>query len=394
MNFDLTPPERAFRAEVRAFLETNLTDEMRRGQKLTTGVYPEPEISRPWHRKLAERGWAAPLWPTEYGGPGWTGVQRFIFEAECALASAPLVYPMGVRLVAPVIIKFGTEEQKRHYLARILSGEDYWCQGYSEPGAGSDLAALQARAVVDDDDYVINGTKIWTTHAHHANRMFMLVRTSTEGKPQQGISFLLVDLRSPGIVIRPIRSISGEHEVNQVFFDAVRVPRSNLVGRQNGGWDCAKYLLEFERGAGLFSGRLRSSLNRVRDVLAALQSQGAPGLDRAEAMRRFTEVAMRLDVFEMLELLNLRQHGRRAGEASPSILKLKASRLKQEVGRLGMDLIGLNALEWSGTIPENDDAVALKRIAALDYLGGRAFTIFGGTQEIQLGIIARTVLQK
>jgi acyl-CoA dehydrogenase len=393
MNVDLTPEERAFRAEVRSFLDANLTDDMRRGQKLTTGVYPEPEISRPWHSKLAERGWVAPLWPAEHGGPGWTPVQRFIFEAECALAGAPLVYPMGVRLVAPVIIKFGTDAQKAHYLPRILSGEDYWCQGYSEPGAGSDLAALQTRAVLDGENYVVNGTKIWTTHAHHANRIFMLVRTSAEGKPQQGISFLLVDLDSPGIDIRPIRSISGEHEVNQIFFDDVRVPCASLVGEENGGWDCAKYLLDFERGAGLFSGRLRASLNRVRDAVAALEADGAPGLDRPHQMRRFAEVAMRLDAFEMLELMNLRQADRGGGDAGSSILKLKASRTKQEIGRLAMDLTGLAALEWTGDT-QDGNGDALKRTAAMDYLSGRAFTIFGGAQEIQLGIIARSVMRK
>lgn len=392
MDLRLSPEEAAFRKEVRDFILRSCPEELRRGQVLTTSVYPEPEISRPWHRILAEKGWLAPLWPREYGGTGWTPQQCFIFEAEAARLGAPLVYPMSVRLVAPVIIRFGTEAQKQYYLPRILSGEDYWCQGYSEPGAGSDLASLQCRAVRDGDAYVINGSKIWTTHAHHANKMFLLVRTAMTERPQEGISFLLADLDVPGVTIRPIRTISGEHEVNEVFFDNVRIPVENLLGEENGGWECAKYLLAFERGRGLFSGRMRSTLNRVRSAIAELDRQGAGIFEDRVARRRFADVAMRLDAFEMLELRSLQQAAETSAASTPSILKLKASRLKQDIARLGIDLAGVHALGWNENGAPDDEACPFVAAIANEYLNSRAVTIFGGSAEIQLGIIARAEL--
>lgn len=385
MNLELGAEHRAFRDEVRAFLQAHLTDELRLGQQRTTAMYPEPEVSGPWHKELQARGWLVPLWPREWGGTGWTALQRFIFETECALAGAPLVHPMGVRLVGPVILRYGTEAQKRHYLPRILSGEDYWCQGFSEPGAGSDLAALSLRARKDGDDYVLDGTKIWTTHAHHANRMFALVRTSSEGKRQQGISFLLIDMGSPGITVRPIATIGGDHDVNEVHFDAVRVPQANRVGQENAGWECAKYLLEFERGAGIFSPRLRAQLKRVA---AALQSAAAGG-SRQDLQARFGEVACDLDAFEWLEL---RTMAALAPGASPgpaaSVLKLRASRLKQAIAELGVDALGAGSLRWRGAGPLDG---GLAQTLVPEYCNSRAFTIFGGAAEIQLGLIARTV---
>jgi alkylation response protein AidB-like acyl-CoA dehydrogenase len=228
MDLSLTLDERAFQDEVRAFLDETLTPELRAAGRLATSVFSEPEFNLPWQRKLHARGWAAPGWPTEYGGAGWGELKRAIFAAECARAGAPSLSPMGLRMVGPCLMGHGTDEQKAFFLPRILSGEDYWCQGYSEPGAGSDLASLQLRADSDGDDYVLNGSKIWTTQAHHANRMFCLVRTRFEGKPQQGITFLLLE----------------------VFFDNVRVPKTGRVGEENQGWTVAKYLLEFGRGGG------------------------------------------------------------------------------------------------------------------------------------------------
>ena len=398
MDLSLTPEERAFQREVREFIAANLSEAMRRRQLVNTAVYPEPSVSRPWHAALHRKGWVAPLWPKEYGGTGWTPVQRFIFESECASAGAPVVYPIGVRLVAPVIIRFATETQKSFYLPRMLSGEDYWCQGYSEPNAGSDLASLQTRAVSDGDHYVVNGSKIWTTHAHHANRMFMLVRTSNAGRPQQGISFLLVDMASPGINVRPIVSMSGEHEINQVFFDDVRVPKANRVGAENEGWACAKYLLEFERGAGLFSARLRASLKRLREVADGLERQGMPGLSNPLNAARFAETSVEVDAFEALEwrILGTLGVGNSPG-ASSSILKLRASRLKQQIGALGIELMGEKA--FHGLRPEaaagGGEAGPRELIDTLvpEYLNGRAATIFGGTAEVQLGIIARSVIE-
>ncbi len=383
MNLDLSAADRAFRAEVRAFLAEHLTDALREGQRRTTAMYPEPEISGPWQRLLHARGWLVPLWPREWGGTGWTALQRFIFETECALAGAPLVHPMGVRLVGPVLLRFGTEAQRREHLPRILSGADYWCQGFSEPGAGSDLAALSLRARTDGDDYVLDGTKLWTTHAHHANRMFALVRTSDEGKRQQGISFLLIDMASRGIAVRPIRTIGGDHDVNEVHFDGVRVPRANRVGEENAGWECAKYLLEFERGAGIFSPRLRAQLKRVAQALR---------MPSDSLLRRFGEAAADLDTFEWLEMRTMASlaPGERPGPAA-SILKLRASRLKQAIGELGVAALGASALRWRSAAAEGGVDGGLARTLVPEYCNSRAFTIFGGAAEIQLGLIARAL---
>lgn len=390
MNLELDAADARFREEVRAFLRQHLDPELRRGQRLTTGLYPEPEISRPWQQALQRRGWLVPLWPTQWGGTGWSPVQRFIFETECALAGAPVVHPMGVRLVGPVLLRFGTDAQKKHYLPRILSCEDYWCQGFSEPGAGSDLAALKLRAVPDGDDYVLNGSKIWTTQAHLANRMFALVRTSTEGRKQEGISFLLLDMRSPGITVRPIATIGGDHDLNEVFFEDVRVPRENLVGEENRGWDCAKYLLEFERGAGIFSPRLRSQLKRIGDAIDALRARGRVFGESFEA--RFGEVASDLDCFEMLELKTLGslEVGQNPGPVS-SILKLRASRTRQAIGELGVEALGMEGLRWRDTPAAHGLEDEVLGTLLPDYLNSRAYTIFGGAAEVQLGIIAKTV---
>lgn len=391
MDLRLGPELDAFRREVRAFLRDNLAPALRRGQSRVASVYPEPEISGPWQQALQRRGWLVPLWPREWGGTGWTPVQRFVFETECALAGAPLVHPMGVRLLGPVLLQFGTEPQKQLHLPRILSGEDYWCQGFSEPGAGSDLASLKLRAERDGDAYVLNGSKIWTTHAHHANRMFALVRTGNAGKRQDGISFLLVDMASPGITVRPIRTIGGDHDLNEVFFDAVRVPLANRVGEENRGWDCARYLLEFERGAGIFSPRLRSQLRRVGDALRELQAQGLPPAE--DLPLRFGEVAADLDTFEMMELRFLGQlaPGQAPGPLS-SVLKLRASRLKQAVAELGIEVLGPESLRWQAGTPRADDDARAAPALLQDYLNSRAFTIFGGAAEVQLGIIARAML--
>lgn len=384
MDLQLGPAEQAFRNEVRAFIAENLTEALRAGQRSTTAMYPEPDVALPWQRALQARGWLVPLWPKEHGGTGWSALQRFIFENECALAGAPLVHPMGTRLVGPLLIKHGTVDQRQRYLPRILSNEDYWCQGFSEPGAGSDLASLSMRAVRSGDDYVLDGSKIWTTHAHHANRMFALVRTSREGRKQGGISFLLVDMALPGITVRPIYTIGGDHDVNEVHFDSVRVPVTDRVGEENAGWDCAKYLLEFERGAGIFSPRLRAQLKRAVEALHALESPSD------DLLRRFGEVASDVDTFEWLEL---RTMGALSPGANPgpfaSVLKLRASRLKQAIGELGIDVLGRDALHW------REDPSDLRNAAGSlvpEYCNSRAFTIFGGASEVQLGLISRNLL--
>ena len=241
MDLSFKPEHEAFRQEVRDFLDEELTDELREAGKLTASVFSEVEYSSKWHKILYNKGWIGSRWPEEYGGTGWDDMQRYIFSSECASAGAPSPTAMGLHMVGPVLMKYGTQKQKDFYLPRILSGDDFWCQGYSEPGSGSDLASLQCKAVREGDHYVVNGTKIWTTHAQYANRIFCLVRTDNTGKPQQGITFLLIDMDTPGIEIKPIITMAGDHEVNQTFFDDVKVPVENVVGEENDGWTVAKY---------------------------------------------------------------------------------------------------------------------------------------------------------
>jgi len=322
MDLTFSAQERRFEQEVREFIAQNLTPEMKRATALTPSVFSDPDIGMAWQRALHKKGWGGPGWPVEYGGPDWTAAQRWIFEAECARGGVPNVNVMGVKMVGPVIIGFGSAEQKNFYLPRILSGEDYWCQGYSEPGSGSDLASLKTRAVRDGDHYVVNGSKIWTTHAHHANRMFALVRTNDTPRQQDGISFILIDMNSPGITIRPILTVGGDHEVNQVFFDDVRVPVANRVGEEGKGWTYGKYLLEFERGSGIASAKLRDALKTVSD-LAESEATGR-AIDDPDIALRISEIEIDIDTLEMTELrvLSALQTGQNPGAVS-SLLKLR-----------------------------------------------------------------------
>ena len=391
--------DRRFQGEIRRFVAQNLTDDVRRAQDLTASVYAEPEVSQPWHRLLHGKGWVAPGWPAEFGGPGWSATQRYIFETEMSRASAPMLHPQGLRLVGPVIMRYGTDEQKRYYLPRILSGEDYWCQGYSEPEAGSDLASLKTRAVQDGDHYVVNGTKMWTTHAHHSNRMFALVRTSQEARRQDGISFLLIDMDTPGISVRPITTIGGDHEVNQVFLDDVRVPVANRVGGEGEGWGYGKFLLEFERGSAIVSGRLRRALRRVERLADTYRDGDRPLREDPDIAARLSEIAIDIDALEMMELqvLSASVSGERPGSSISSILKLRVSQLHQEIAKLGLRVVGDDALPWESArpfynlnrpphLPEDVLPVTAR------YLDTRAYTIFGGTAEIQHDIIARSVI--
>ena len=367
----------AFQEEVRAFLAANLPDDLRRAGERTTSVFVDPATTLPWQRILHARGWAAPDWPAEFGGPGWSEMQRYIFAAECARARAPGLAPMGLKMVAPVIMHYGTPEQCAYYLPRILSGEDYWCQGFSEPGAGSDLAALQLRATVDGDDYVLNGSKIWTTHAHFANRMFALVRTSTEGKPQAGISFLLLDMDTPGISIEPIRTLAGDHEFNQVFFDDVRVPRANRLGAENDGWSVAKHLLTFERG-----GRYAPTLIEVLERLRAL-----PGVDPMVRARLDRE-AVGLCALQALEMKAMRGEGGNPALYA-STLKLLGTEAAQRIDTLACEIGGYAA--WATGSVDDGLAPGLD-IAVPRYLNGRAASIYAGSNEIQRDLIARMLL--
>lgn len=391
MDLELTPADLAFQDEVRAFLAERLTPELRRAGRRATSVFTHPRHSLPWQRILHARGWAAPSWPREYGGPGWDEVQRYIFAAECARAGAPSLAPMGLRMVGPVIMGYGTPEQKAHYLPRILSGEDYWCQGYSEPGAGSDLAALQLRADRDGGDYVLNGSKIWTTHAQFANRMFCLVRTGFDGKPQQGITFLLLDMASPGISVEPIITLAGEHEVNQVFFDAVRVPRANRLGEENQGWTVAKYLLEFERGGGSSAG-LQVALARTRALADGEM------LDDPAWRRRLAEAEVEAQAIDISErrVLSALASGANPGPVS-SMLKINGAEAMQRIDELAVQAAGPYAAVDQPRAREPDsshEAVGPDHSLTVmaRYLNDRAASIYGGSNEIQRDIIARLVL--
>lgn len=392
MDLELNADDIAFRDEVRGFLDANLTAELRAVGARTTSVFCDPKHTLVWQRILAARGWAAPSWPVEHGGPGWSVMQRSIFAAECARASAPGLAPMGLKMVAPAIMGFGTPEQKAFYLPRILSGEDYWCQGYSEPGSGSDLASLQLRATSDGDDYVLSGSKIWTTHAQFANRMFCLVRTSSEGKAQAGITFLLLDMNTPGIEVKPIITLAGEHEVNQVFFDNVRAPKSGRLGQENQGWTVAKYLLEFERGGGGSAPGLTIGLSRAA-AIAALS-----GADDAAARRRRAEAEIVVEAIDISErrVLSALASGGAPGPAS-SMLKINGSEAVQRIDEISIAAAGYYAgvdqpaarEAGSNTTPVGPE-VALTAMAR--YLNNRAATIYGGSNEIQRDIIARLVL--
>ena len=399
MDLAFTQEERAFQQEVRAFLKEKLTPDLVRSAALTPSVFSDPPVGVRWQKILHEKGWAAPLWPKEYGGTGWTIGQRYIWEVESAIAGAPSVTPMGPSMVGPVIMRFGTQAQKDYYLPRILSGEDYWCQGYSEPGAGSDLASLKTRAVRDGDHYVINGSKIWTTHAHNANRMFALVRTSEEPKKQDGISFILIDMDTPGITVRPILTIGGDHETNQVFFDDVRVPVANRVGEEGQGWSYGKYLLEFERGGAMSSGRLREALRHVERLAGAYRSGESALFDDPAIALRLSQVEIDIDALEMTELriMSSLSTGQNPGPVSSSLAKLRNSEIKQAITTLAVEVLGEDALVWQPNRPlyEINEPSVLDEDAMTvipEYLNGRAYTIFGGTSEVQRDIIAKVVI--
>ena len=376
MDLKFAPADLQFRDEVRAFLDEHLTDDLRAAAAAKTGSFCDLEPTAKWHAILHRKGWVAPDWPTEHGGTGWTTTQRHIFASECASAGAPGTHTFGIRMCGPVIIRFGTPEQKTHYLPKILSGEHRWCQGYSEPGSGSGLASLQTRAESDGDDYIVNGTKIWTSLGHQATHIFCLVRTDPTAKAQRGISFLLIDRNTPGLTMRPIINLAGDHEFNQVFFDNVRVPKSQRIGGENEGWTVAKYLLEFERGGNYATG-LWARLKWVRDLA------GTTLIQDPDFRRKLAEAEVDVTAVEMAEhrAVSALALGESPGSVA-SMLKLQGTVLTQRLDEL--------AIEALGTQVSGDDAAAA--VAMGRYLYDRAVTILGGTSEIQRNIMARTEL--
>lgn len=399
MDLTINPELEKFRQEVRSWLAENLTDEIRQAGRLMTSVFADAEIAMKWQKILHAKGWAAPSWPKEYGGTGWDVEQRAVFHEECLLADAPLLIPMSLMMCGPCIIGYGTPEQKAYYLPRILSGEDFWCQGYSEPGAGSDLAALKTQAVSDGDDYIVNGQKIWTTYAQYANKIFCLVRTDGTRKPQEGITFLLIDMNTPGITVRPIIGLDGVHEQNEVFFDNVRVPKKNRIGEENKGWTVAKYLLEFERGGQEYAPGLFAALNTIKKIAKTESgSFGGSAWDEPAFQQKYAALDIELKALEFTELRiksSLGQ-GQNPG-AVASLTKIKGTELSQKVTELAIEAVGLSALPWQpdAIIPAQPQPFVGPEYALTvmaKYLNTRATSIYGGSNEIQRNIIAKMVL--
>lgn len=398
MDAHFSPEDATFREEVKAFIAKNLPDRIKRQSELTPS-YVSKDDTRTWHQLLHKKGWIAPNWPAEFGGTGWTPMQKHIFEEETQAASAPRLSPFGLTMVGPVIYTFGTDAQKQEHLPKILSGERFWCQGYSEPGSGSDLASLKTRAVRDGDDYVVNGQKTWTSHAHHADWIFCLVRTNPDVKKQQGISFLLIDLNMPGIERRPIISIDGAHYLNEVFFTDVRVPASNLIGEENKGWTYAKFLLGNERSGIAGVGKSKKKIEKI--IAAAKQERGngeASLWDDPDFRGKVSAVASRLGALEAINLRMLGQEaaGKKVGPEA-SMLKIDGTEIEQALNELFMEALGNFAQPFESeslNIDANQDSIEpdYGRGVVAEHLLRRAATIYGGTNEVQRDIIAKHVL--
>jgi hypothetical protein len=394
MNLDFSPEDLAFRAEVRRFIEANYPAEVRARQE--AGVELGREDYLAWHRILARQGWAAPNWPVEYGGPGWSPVQRFIFAEELARAGTVQILPFGVNMVAPVIQAFGTPEQKARFLPPTLSGEIWWCQGYSEPGAGSDLAGLSTRAVRDGDHYVVNGQKTWTTLAQFADWGFFLVRTDPAAKKQEGISFLLIDMKTPGVTVRPIITLDGAHEVNEVWLEDVRVPVENRIHEENKGWTCAKFLLAHERTGIAGVARSKRGLERLHEAAASEVEAGVTLGEDPFFARKLAELEIELMALEYTELRGLARESRGEGPGpESSLLKIKGTEIQQRLTELVLEAAGrYGAPHLAGEAAGDNAPVGPRwaRGAADTYFNMRKTSIYGGSNEIQRNIIAKLVL--
>ena len=385
MQLQVNEEDRRFQEEVRTFLSENLDLHLSRKVKLGYPISKEEQDG--WTRTLNARGWAAPNWPVEVGGPGWTMLRRHLFDIEMKMHHAPELQGFGFSMVGPAIIKYGTQEQKNYYLPKILNADISWCQGYSEPQAGSDLASVRTRAVVDGDDYVVSGSKIWTSAAERADHIFMLVRTDTEAKPQLGITFLLMEMNDPGITVKPLLAFNGKRLWNQVFFDQVRVPRANRLGEENRGWSVAKNLLGNER---LLVSRVAESRRMLSNIMSALSEDP----QKAAFRESVAALVIRLEALDAtaLRLLTKFDKGHEIG-AEPSMLKLKGSQLVQDMDRMLYEIVGYLALPQDSTMREGGPAGAeIADMVASGLFHHRGYTIAGGTSEIQHNIIAQQVL--
>ncbi|PHS17583.1 MAG: pimeloyl-CoA dehydrogenase large subunit [Kangiella sp.] len=403
MDLQYNQDELTFQQEVRLFLKNNLPENL--SQKVKLGLELEKSDFDQWHTILNTQGWLASHWPEKYGGTNWSSIERHIFEEECCFAFAPRIIPFGISMLAPVVIAFGTEQQKQHFLPRILNGEDWWCQGFSEPGAGSDLASLKTKAVLENGEYIVNGQKTWTTLGQYANWIFCLVRTSSDGKPQTGISFLLIDLSSPGIEMKPIKLLDGSYEVNEVFFQDVRVPVGNIIGEENKGWDYAKYLLTYERTNIAGVGASFVALKQLKVLASKIKQGNSYLIDEYSFASKLADIEIRLTAMKVMNLkvLSLVQSGKAPGVES-SILKIKGTEIQQQINDLTRQAMGPYAptsisefnndfvLEQSNLYDDDNSLFQLGSKASSKYLNNRKLSIFGGSNEIQKTIIAKQLL--
>jgi alkylation response protein AidB-like acyl-CoA dehydrogenase len=394
MYLNYTAEQNRFREEVRSFLRAKLPEDIR--DRSLNGEERVAEDIRRWQRILHAQGWGASSWPKEFGGTGWSPIERYLFDLECALAGAPPQLPFGLKMVAPVLMRFGNPEQQQYFLPRILSGEHWWCQGYSEPGAGSDLASLKTRAVRDGEHYLVTGQKAWNTLGQNADWIFCLVRTDPSAKPQRGISFLLIDMKAPGITVKPTTLLDGTQEVNEIWFENVRVPVRNRVGEENQGWTYAKYLLSHERANIASVGTSRRQLRRLQQIAATQVRHGVPLLEDPHFLARLAQLDIELRAFEITTLRVIAADEKKAAPGpEASILKIKATEILQGISELMLDAIGIQALPFSpagrsgpGQLP------GLRPLARIttQYLNFRKLSIYGGSNEIQKNIIAHMIL--
>ena len=397
MDISFSEKHEKFRQEVQDFLSLALTPELLAGSAACPGMFQDYDTNMQWHKILYEKGWIAPSWPKEHGGTGWDLTQRYIWTTETTLANAPQTAPMGLGMCGPMLIGHGTPEQKAYYLPRILSGEDYWCQGYSEPASGSDLASLGLKATQDGDSLILNGSKIWTSHAHYANKMFLLVRTNDQGKPQQGITFLLVDMDSPGISVQPILFASGTHEVNQVFFEGVRVSKSNIVGDEDQGWKVAKYLLEFERGGG-GAARFQSNLQKLKQFTKQTFTNDSQLIDEQAFKTKLYAAEVQIKAIQLTEWRVMAQLSRGSSPGpESSIMKNLGANMGQLLTELLVEALGLYSSPDQSA--ESIVSRATSSIGPIEgnkaferYFNYRASSIAGGTNEVQKNIVAKLVL--
>jgi alkylation response protein AidB-like acyl-CoA dehydrogenase len=402
MRLAFNDEELAFQKEVRDWLAANMPMEVAEESRRSRTSHVSKERLLQWQKKLAGKGWLCPNWPKEYGGPGWNSTQKFIFEMEMARADSPYLSSFSIKMVAPVLMKYGSAAQKQRFLPKIAAAEELWCQGYSEPGSGSDLASLRTKAERQGDHYIVNGQKIWTTNAHYADWIFCLVRTSNEGKRQEGISFLLIDMKSPGIKIDPIYLVDGtrtpmRHEVNQVFFTDVKVPVENLVGEENKGWTYAKYLLEFERGGQAFGPRLRKAFRHLQTLSKSQLDAGEPLSASARWREKMAALEMEIDAVEMNEMMFY--SGLKTGDAPGnmgSVVKMRGTEVGQKVTELAVEAVGWYGAPFtelrnydSNIVPVGGDYVD---DVSPRYFNTRKTTIYGGSSEVQRNVLAKAML--